>query len=67
MSEFLKEYIVPNFYSQEHFDEMEDWSDEKVQKFKEFMGKAVCAHDPFREIISEYIEHFNKKLLKEQR
>lgn len=59
MSEFLKEYIVPNYYTKEHFDVMEDWSEEQVNKFKEFMGKAVCAHDPFKEIISEYIEHFN--------
>lgn len=60
-SQFLYKYIVPNFYSQEHFEEMDDWSDKKVEKFKEFMAKMICAHDPFREIISEYIEHFNEK------
>jgi hypothetical protein len=57
--ENLKDYIVPNFYSQEHFEEMEDWSEERVQEFKDYLAKMVCAYDPFKEIISSYIETFN--------
>lgn len=57
--EMRKAYILPNYYVKEHFDEMEDWSDEKFEQFKEFMSRQVCNHDPFREIVSEYIEQFN--------
>jgi hypothetical protein len=60
-SQFLKEYLVPNFYTKEDFDEMEDWSDERFEKFKQFMSKLLCAHDPFREIVIEYMEEFNAK------
>lgn len=59
-TQFLKEHIVPNYYTKEHFEQMEGWSDEKVEEFKEFIAKEVCMHDYFKEIIKNYIEHFNR-------
>jgi hypothetical protein len=61
MSEFLKEYIVPNYYTKEDFDVMEDWSDEKVEQFKAFIAKEVCVHDHFKEIICNYAKYFNSR------
>ena len=57
---FLESYFVPNFYIKEHFEEMKDWSDEKFDKFKEFMVMEVCCYDPFKELVGKYIDTFEE-------
>lgn len=59
--EFLAKYIVPNFYKPEHFEKMEDWNQEKIEKFKNYMIKQICYHDAIREIVEEYIQHFEEE------
>jgi hypothetical protein len=58
---FLESYIVPQFYSSSHFYEMNGWSNEKVENFKEWLADKVCNDDPFREIMLEYIQGFEEQ------
>lgn len=61
VQEFLAKFIVPQFYSQSHFYEMDHWDDEKVENFKNFLAKQICNDDPFREIMLDYINTFEEE------
>ena len=51
--DFLRKFIVPNYYLPEHFEMMKSWSTDKIYAFKEFMVKQICYDDS---IIREYVE-----------
>lgn len=55
-----EEFIIPNWYTPSDFGM--DWDDERTEQFKEWFAKMVCNHDPFREIMEEYIENFEKEV-----
>jgi hypothetical protein len=62
---FLERWIVPNFYSSSHFEEMNRWTDEKVEIFKRWLADKVCNDDPFREIMLDYIQDFEEQRVDE--
>ncbi len=57
-TEMCRRYIVPNWYLPEHFDVMEGWSEERVENFKRYLTKVVCAHDSVKEFVEEVLYHF---------
>ncbi len=42
-NKMLKAFIIPNYYLPEHFDIMDDWNENKVEKFKEYMTNIICS------------------------
>jgi hypothetical protein len=62
INQFLSQFIVPNFYTKEHFYEMTEWSDEKVERFKKYMTDQMCADDSgIKDIVRGYIETFEEE------
>lgn len=53
-------FIIPNWYEPHHFN-IENWSDDKVSRFKEYMVRMVCGYDPVREFVEECIEQFEEE------
>jgi hypothetical protein len=51
-------FIIPNFYEQSSFDQMEGWDKDKVQKFKDYLTKCICSNDEIREYVEEVLENF---------
>ena len=58
-NKFLDMYIVPNYYVEGDFEQMEDWNEDKVNKFKKFMYKQMGMDDAIRDVVDMYIEMFD--------
>jgi len=54
---FLNQYLVPNFYEKDHL--AKSWSDEKWDKFKEFVMKWACTGE-MNEIMEELMVNFDE-------
>ena len=59
-TEMCRRYIVPNWYLPEHFDEMEGWSEARIDGFKEYLTKVVCAYDSVKQFVREVIHSFEQ-------
>jgi hypothetical protein len=57
---FLDRYIVPNFYTQEDLG-IEDWSESKVERFKEFVKEQDWFYDQLNENYQMLIGDFKDK------
>ena len=52
-------WIIPNYFEQEHFDEMEDWDQDRLNQFQSYLERVVCGGDDFvRQGIQEALENF---------
>ena len=52
-------WIIPNYFEQEHFDEMEGWDQDRLEQFQSFLECVVCGGDDFvRQGIQEALEVF---------
>ncbi len=56
-----RRYIIPNWYLPEHFDEMEGWNEARVNEFKEYLTKVICAYDSVKQFVQEVIHSFNEE------
>ena len=61
IKQMTEEFIIPNWYTPENFG-ITNWSEERTQQFKDWFASKVCSHDPFREIMQEYIENFEQDI-----
>jgi hypothetical protein len=59
ISKFLEMFIVPNFYTPEQLD-IQDWSEDKINMFKEYMTDRICWDDAVRQLIDGFISDFEK-------
>ena len=41
-------WIIPNYFEQEHFDEMEDWDQDRLNQFQSYLERVVCGGDDKR-------------------
>jgi predicted NAD-dependent protein-ADP-ribosyltransferase YbiA (DUF1768 family) len=59
-NKMLKTFIIPNYYLPEHFDIMDNWNENKVEKFKEYMTNIICSggDDFLRNFIEETAQNF---------
>ena len=60
-TEMCRRYIIPNWYLPEHFDEMEGWNEARVNEFKEYLTKVICAYDSVKQFVQEVIYSFNQE------
>ena len=60
-TEMCRRYIIPNWYHPHHFDEMEGWSEERVDDFKRYLVKVVCAYDSVKEFVQDVIRSFEEE------
>ena len=60
-TEMCRRYIIPNWYRPQHFDEMEGWSEARVNEFKEYLTKVVCAYDGVKQFVREVIHSFEEE------
>ena len=61
IKQMTEEFIIPNWYTPQNFG-ITNWSEERTQQFKDWFASKVCSHDPFREIMQEYIENFEQDI-----
>jgi hypothetical protein len=66
VEEMLRVFIVPNWYLPEHFEEMNGWSADKVNAFKNYVSKAICYHDHVKDIVRELIIGFEDCQIEEE-
>ena len=56
-------WIIPNYFKQEDFDEMEGWDQDRLNQFQSYLNRAVCArYDFVRQGIEEVLENFIDEL-----
>ncbi len=59
LDNFLEEHIVYNYYKPIHFQQMNSWDDEKLEKFQDFMKFQVTNDGDFlKPLIEELIDTF---------
>ena len=52
-------WIIPNYYEQENFAEMEGWDQNRLRQFQHYLNRVVCCrHDFVREGVEEVLENF---------
>ena len=52
-------WIIPNYFEQEHFDEMEGWDQDRLEQFQSFLERSVDRSNDFvRQGIEEVLECF---------
>jgi hypothetical protein len=52
-------FIVPQFFSREHFPEMAGWSDDTFEDFREYLTSVITGGDDFvREGVQEVLDNF---------
>jgi hypothetical protein len=66
VDEMLRVFIVPNWYLPEHFEEMNGWSVDKVNAFKNNMAKAICYFDHVKQFVHELIGEFEDEYGEEE-
>ena len=59
INQFLSQFIVPHFYTKEHFHEMTEWSDGKVERFKQYLTDQD--DEGIKDIVRGYIETFEEE------
>jgi hypothetical protein len=58
VAKMTKAFIIPNWYQPHNFAQSEDWDKAKVERFKQWFSKSLCAYDPFYAMVSEYMKEF---------
>ena len=58
---FLNKYLVPNFYSKEHFERTKEWSDDKWDDFKRFVDNSdsiyeIVKDDLLKQLMDDFID-----------
>ena len=61
---FLNKYIVPNYYTPQHLG-IDNWSEEKMKNFKEYM-RSVVDDSSIREFVDSCINEFESEYVEEE-
>ena len=56
--EMRSNFIIPNWYTPKHFEQMKGWGEWKVERFKNYLSKCVSSHDGIKEYVEEVLENF---------